>query len=97
MVDTHFALVTELADGCVLSLLRLEEIQIPTLLEFVLCASSNTCKLNLPRDVASAMAFLADHNIVHRDLSARNLLYFSTSRGYQIKVTLHQKVFLSNC
>ncbi|KAH3764891.1 Tyrosine-protein kinase Src42A [Pelomyxa schiedti] len=72
-IDGKFALVTELADGCVLPLLRTEELAVSTIMEFI-------------RDVAEGMTYLSEHNVIHRDLAARNLLYITSSCGYNIKI-----------
>ncbi|KAH3758729.1 src domain protein [Pelomyxa schiedti] len=64
---------SELADGCVLSLIRTEELPLSMILEFI-------------RDVSEGMTYLVEHNVIHRDLAARNLLYITSGSGYNVKI-----------
>eukprot|EP01105_Mastigella_eilhardi_P017692 TRINITY_DN4077_c1_g1_i2.p2 TRINITY_DN4077_c1_g1~~TRINITY_DN4077_c1_g1_i2.p2 ORF type:complete len:318 (+),score=78.75 TRINITY_DN4077_c1_g1_i2:1135-2088(+) len=72
-VDAHISVVTELADGSVLTLIKLEELPAATLVD-------------MAAQTALGMNYLSAHGIVHRDLACRNLLYCATGKGYQVKI-----------
>eukprot|EP00727_Mastigamoeba_balamuthi_P014406 m51a1_g9590 putative tyrosine-protein kinase fes fps (658) ;mRNA; f:1019538-1022221 len=55
-------LVTELADGNLLTLLRSANLPLSS-------------RLRICRDVAAGMQFLASNKVIHRDLACRNVLY----------------------
>jgi len=42
--------------------------------------------LKMALDVCSGMAYLGEHNIIHRDLGSRNLLVATTDEGYIVKI-----------
>eukprot|EP00727_Mastigamoeba_balamuthi_P014182 m51a1_g9387 putative tyrosine-protein kinase frk (470) ;mRNA; f:232036-234558 len=73
-VDATMYLVMELADGCLLVLVRAGEITLP---QALLAA----------RDVAAGMNYLAVNNVVHRDLACRNVLYQYIGGSLVAKVT----------
>ncbi|KAH3762600.1 Tyrosine-protein kinase Src42A [Pelomyxa schiedti] len=73
-IREQVSVVTEIAEGSLLSLLRTEPLTLQIMID-------------LGRDIAAGMAYLARHKIVHEYLCARTLVYQSTARGYQVKIS----------
>eukprot|EP00727_Mastigamoeba_balamuthi_P014600 m51a1_g9766 putative camp-dependent protein kinase catalytic (677) ;mRNA; f:1647660-1650225 len=69
------ALVTELAAGSLLDLLRSGSVP-----------ATSPLLLRLAEDAASGLAYLAAHGVIHRDLACRNLLYTRDGGRVVVKI-----------